>query len=364
MSLKIGIVGLPNVGKSTLFSALTKNQVDINNYPFCTIKPNIGVVPVLDERLDKLHALFPQSKKINATVEFVDIAGLVKNAHKGEGLGNQFLSNIRNVDVIVEVVRAFLDPNVTHTEDSIDPLRDVGVIRSELILSDLELIQKRKERVLKEKRNPGKEGEEARMEWEILSSFEEKLNNEEWLWPRKEFAGKLEEKAKEISRNFSLLTAKPLIYAVNVEDTRNTKELAEEFKKRGIDESKLMFLDIKLEKEISEMSDQEREEMGLELKIGNLVQQSYALLGTLNFFTSGETETRAWTTRKGALAPEAASVIHSDFQKYFICAYAINYQSLLSASSWKEARQKGLIRTEGKEYQMQEGDVVEFVIGK
>ena len=364
MSLNIGIVGLPNVGKSTLFTALTKHQVDINNYPFCTIQPNVGIVPVSDERLDKLHTLHPESRKISTTTQFVDIAGLVKNAHKGEGLGNQFLSNIRNVDVIVEVIRAFKDPNIQHTEERIDPRRDSEIIRSELILADLELLRKRKERVQKEKRSLGKEKEMAEIEWEILNNFEEKLNQEQWLWPREPFSQKVEEKAEEIIRNFSLLTTKPLLYVVNIEDGREEEEISQEFQKIGIPKDKLFFLDIKLEKEMSEMSDEERAEMGLTLKITDLVRRAYDLLGTLTFFTSGEAETRAWTTRKGALAPEAASSIHSDFQKFFICASVINFAKLLEISSWKDAKKNGLVRTEGKEYEMREGDVVEFLIGR
>ena len=364
MSLEIGIVGLPNVGKSTLFSALTKRQVDINNYPFCTISPNTGFVNVLDERLDKLWTLHPQSNKINSVAKFVDIAGLVKNAHQGEGLGNQFLSQIRGVNVIVEVVRAFADPNIIHTEKRIDPLADIEIVRSELILSDLELLLKRKERIAKEKRSPGKEGEEAEIEGEIIETFLEKLNREEWLWPTPKFPGAKEQKAKEICKNFSLLTAKPIIYAVNIEDTRDTKDLLAKFTQKGIREEEIVFLDVKLEKELSEMSEEEKKEMGLKGNLENLVRRSYDLLGTLTFFTSGEKETRAWTTRKGALAPEAAGVIHSDFEKKFICASVINWQKLLGAKSWKDAKQSGLVRTEGKEYEMREGDVVEFLVGK
>lgn len=364
MSLNIGIVGLPNVGKSTLFSALTKKQVDINNYPFCTIKPNLGVVGVPDERLDRLHTLFPESKKIENTAQFVDIAGIVKNAHKGEGLGNQFLSNIRNVDVIVEVVRAFQDPNIKHTEDRIDPLEDSLIIRSELILADLELLRKRKERVQKEMRGNGKDRETAEIEWEILDSFEKKLNEEKWLWPREEFSQKVEEKAEDLIKNFALLTTKPLLYVINIEDSRDQEEIALEFQKNGISKDELFFLDIKLERELSEMTKEEGLEMGLEAKIDGLIKKSYKLLSTLTFFTSGEKETRAWTTRQGAKAPEASAAIHSDFEKFFICANVINFHKLLEALSWKEAKKNGLVRTEGKDYEMKEGDVVEFLIGK
>jgi len=369
MSLKVGIVGLPNVGKSTLFSALTKNDVDINNYPFCTIKPNVGIAPVRDDRLNKLHQLYPESKKIEAIVEFVDIAGLVKNAHKGEGLGNQFLSNVRGVDVILEVVRAFPNENIEHVEKRIDPVKDIEIIKSELILSDLELIKRRKERLAKEKRGLGKEKEAAEMEWEILSIFEEKLNREEWLGKMEngewkiEISDKLVPYVKNIVKNFSLLTTKPILYVFNTEDN-SSRDALQCVSTLGLKKNECVAVDAKLEKELDDISPEEQTELGLKTQLDNLVRHSYDLLGLLTFFTSGDKETRAWEVKKDAPAPEAAGVIHSDFENLFISANVIDWQKLLEAGSWKKARELGLIRREGKEYKMREGDVVEFMVGK
>jgi len=363
MSLKVGIVGLPNVGKSTLFSALTKNQVDINNYPFCTIKPNVGIAEVADERLDKLHLLYPESKKINAIVEFVDIAGLVKNAHKGEGLGNQFLSNVRNVDVILEVVRVFPNENIEHVEKRVDPQKDIEIIKSELILSDLSIIEKRKSRVAKDKRSNGPEKEIAEIEWEILSIFEEKLNREEWLHPLPALSDKLLPYAKNMVKKFSLLTTKPIMYVFNVGDTgRNIARYVPTT--LDLKEDEYAIIDAKLEKELDDITPEEQKELGLKSQLDNLVRRSYSLLELLIFFTSGDKETRAWEVRKGASAPEAAGVIHSDFEKLFISANVIDWKKLLETGSWKKARELGAMRREGKGYLMQEGDVVEFLIGK
>lgn len=364
MSLKVGIVGLPNVGKSTLFSALTKNEVDINNYPFCTISPNVGIAPVADERLDKLWQLFPNGKLIPAAVEFVDVAGLVKNAHKGEGLGNQFLANIRNVDVILEVVRAFNNPDIKHVEENIDPLRDIGIIKSELILSDLQIIERRKNRVAKLKRSTGKEKEEAEVEWELLNIFEKNLNAEKWLSPLPPMSDKLAREAAKISKNFSLISTKPLLYIINILENEDKEKISKDLNKIGLKNEEFIFVDAKLEKELDEMTNEDKVELNLKSNLDNLVRHSYGLLGLLTFFTSGEKETRAWTTLKGSSAPEAAAAIHSDFQDFFMFANVINYQKLLEIGSWKKAKEMGLIRREGRDYIMQEGDTVEFVIGK
>jgi len=309
-----------------------------------------------------LHKLYPESKKIPAVIEFVDIAGLVKNAHKGEGLGNQFLSNIRNVDVIVEVVRAFEDTNIQHTEEKIDPLRDIDTIHTELILADIEMIKRRKEKLEKKRRSTGKEKEEADIEWEILEIYEQRLNNNQWLYPLPELPDKLKQYEEDLLKSFPLLSVKPLLYTVNIKKDR--EKIISNFKEKGIAEEKVIFLDIKLEKEIGEMSGEEQNELELKSSLDNLVQHSFNLLNILTFFTTGEDETRAWITKKGNTAPQASGVIHSHFEKLFIKAAIINYKDLIKTGSYKTAREKGLVRTEGKEYIIQEGDVIEVFVGK
>ncbi|EKE15947.1 MAG: hypothetical protein ACD_11C00071G0003 [uncultured bacterium] len=351
--MKIGIVGLPNVGKSTLFKALTKCNVDINNYPFCTIEPNVGIVKVPDERLAKLSEMSQTEKIVPAIVEFVDIAGIVKGASEGEGLGNKFLANIREVDAIAQVVRVFKDGNITHVHNKIDPVGDIEVINTELILADLETAIKTETRIEKEVRG-NKKGADKQLEVikKIRATLESgKLANEaEGL---EEFTK--EENGKLIVRDMSLLTMKPFLYIYNVANIE--EKLFDELEKR-----KHIKLDIKIEEELIEMNEEEKAEMGLVSHIDDLVVAAYDLLGLQTFLTTGKIETRAWTIRKGATAPEAGAAIHTDFQEKFIRADIINWQKLLEIGSWGKAKEIGAVKTVGKDYVMQDGDVVEFKV--
>ena len=356
MGFSVGIVGLPNVGKSTLFKTLTKKEIDISNYPFCTIDPNIGIVKVPDERLQKLSD-FSKSKKIIPTaIEFVDIAGLVKNAHKGEGLGNKFLSNIREVDMIVHIVRGFENGNIIHVGGKIDPNDDIETINLELILADLETINKGLLKIQRDVRAGKKEAIELQ---NVLEKYKLTLESEK-------FANTIElsENEKEAIKGLQLLTNKPILYVVNV----NEEQKIDKNKLLTEIENKL-FIPIKFELDLMNLSSDEIQEFKAETELDknissldNLIVRCYELLGLITFLTTGEDETRAWTVKENSTAPQAGRAIHGDFEEKFIRASVINWQKLLNSESWQSAVEKGLLRTEGKEYIVQDGDVIEFKI--
>lgn len=353
MSLSIGIVGLPNVGKSTLFNLLTKKGVEAANYPFCTIDPNVGVVKVPDQRLDALAEVSKPEKIIPTTIEFVDIAGLVAGASKGEGLGNQFLAHIRECDAICEVIRGFKDENIIHVDGRIDPQADKETINLELILADLSSIAKRLEKSKKESKRGDKE---IIKQTEILEKIYNHLE-------AGQAARSLEFEEEDLPfvKTLNLLSAKPIIYLLNKDEDEDTN--------LEMPDGEVLAINVKLEGEITALDEAEQaeyiKELGLEQSgLDKLIATSYKLLGLDTFFTTGSDETRAWTIKKGAKAPEAAGVIHTDFYKGFIRAEVINWQKFIEAGSDAKAREKGLIRTEGKDYVVQDGDVCHFLVGK
>ena len=361
--MKLGIVGLPNVGKSTLFNSLTKAGAESANYPFCTIDPNVGVVTVPDERLNLLGDFYKSKKVTPAVIEFVDIAGLVKGASKGEGLGNQFLANIREVDAIVHVVHCFEDGNVVHVDGSIDPLRDIETINLELIFSDLEILERRIAKVTKTARMD----KEAAKELDFLQKVKKHLEDGKMA-----ITMELDNEDEEgFMGTYNLLTWKPVIYAANVaeddlaDDGENNTyvQAVREYAKEQ--NSEIFVICAQIEQEIAELDEDEKkmflEDLGLtESGLEKLVKASYHLLGLMSFLTAGEDETRAWTIKIGTKAPQAAGKIHTDFERGFIKAEVVNYRDLLDCGSYAGAREKGLVRMEGKEYVVQDGDVILF----
>ncbi|MBQ9612378.1 MAG: redox-regulated ATPase YchF [Lachnospiraceae bacterium] len=360
--MKLGIVGLPNVGKSTLFNSLTKAGAEVQNYPFCTINPNVGVVAVPDERIKRLGELYHTKKVTPAVIEFVDIAGLVKGASHGEGLGNQFLANIREVDAIVHVVRCFEDDNITHVDGSVDPVRDIETINLELIFADLEVLERRISKVSRQAKND----KEAAKELDLLKRIKEKLEAGQ---PASTVERSDEE--NKLMSGFALLTDKPVIFAANVseddimddgESNPHVQRVREYAAKSG---SEVFVICAKIEAEISELDEDDKKaflsDLGLEESgLDKLIRASYRTLGLMSFLTAGEDECRAWTIQIGTKAPQAAGKIHTDFERGFIKAEVVNYEVLLREGSLAAAREKGLVGMEGKEYVVQDGDVILF----
>ncbi len=359
--MKLGIVGLPNVGKSTMFNSITKAGAECANYPFCTIEPNVGVVPVPDERLDELTKMYNPQKTTHAVIEFVDIAGLVKGASKGEGLGNKFLSHIRETDAICEVVRCFDDTNVVHVDGSVDPIRDIETINLELIFADIETVNKRLDKARKNLKADKKYQEEI----DLLEKIKETL--EKGISAR---ALEYTEEEKILVKDMFLLTTKPILYIANIseeqiENAENDEMVLKVKEYAAKEKAEVIPLCVKIEEELSGLEDEDKKEMlealGLEESgLDKVIKKSYDLLGLMSFLTAGEPEVRAWTIKKGTKAPQAAGKIHSDIERGFIKAEVVSYDDLIKEGSMVSAKEKGLVRSEGKEYIMQDGDIVLF----
>jgi hypothetical protein len=362
--MKLGIVGLPNVGKSTLFNSLTKAGAESANYPFCTIDPNVGIVPVPDKRIEQLGELYHTKKVTHAVIEFVDIAGLVKGASKGEGLGNQFLANIREVDAIVHVVRCFEDSNIIHVDGSVDPARDIETINLELIFSDIEILDRRIAKISKQ----AKMDKTLAKELELVENVKAHLENGKMA---RTFELPDDEDAINWFNGYNLLTAKPTIYAANVaeedlaDDGTSNPHVAKVRELAKAENSEAFVICAQIEQELAELSEEERDEYLADIGatssgLDKLVAASYSLLGLISFLTAGEDECRAWTIKKGTKAPQAAGKIHTDFERGFIKAEVVNYQDLLDNGSLSAAREKGIVGMEGKDYVVKDGDVILF----
>ncbi len=359
--MKLGIVGLPNVGKSTMFNSITKAGAECANYPFCTIEPNVGVVPVPDERLDNLTQMYNPQKTTHAVIEFVDIAGLVKGASKGEGLGNKFLSHIRETDAIVEVVRCFEDGNVVHVDGNVDPIRDIETINLELIFADIETVNKRLDKAKKNLKANKKYQEEIDLLEKIKESLESGISAR---------ALEFNEDEQVLVKDMFLLTTKPILYIANIseeqiENAENDTMVLKVKEYAAKENAEVIPLCVKIEEELSGLEDDDKKEMlealGLdESGLDKVIKKSYDLLGLMSFLTAGEPEVRAWTIKKGTKAPQAAGKIHSDIERGFIKAEVVSYDDLIREGNMVAAKEKGLVRQEGKDYIMQDGDIVLF----